>query len=329
MSKVATIELVSSIEKHPNADTLDIAKILGWQVVCKAGSFSAGDKVIYINIDSVLEDRPEYEFLRQKNFRVRPIKLRGEYSQGILFPLSIGGDIANSLPIGNDVSELVGAKHFEKPLPVVLSGKANGPLPSFIVKTDEDNLRNVPEALEELHGEEIYATMKMDGTSATYYVKDGKFGFCSRNIDLDTEDETSVFYKIEKKHNIKYKMLLVNRGDWYIQGEIYGPGIQKNPMGMKEVCFSMFNGYSEGAFWSLDQLALFSEINFIPMVKMAKLEGENASLLYLISLARMLKYENNTPAEGIVIRPVSPKFSKALNKGWSVKVLNENYKESE
>ena len=331
MSKVATIELVSSIEKHPNADTLEIATVLGWKVICKAGTYQAGEKVIYINIDSVLEDRPEYEFLRQKNFRIKPIKLRGEFSQGICFPLTIlkGGEIAIPLPIGTDVSELVGAKHFEKPLPMILSGKAKGFLPSFIFKTDEDNLRNAPEALEELSEKEIYMSLKMDGTSATYYVKDGKFGFCSRNIDLDTEDETSVFYRIEKKHNIKYKMLLVNKGDWYIQGEIYGPGIQKNPMGEKEICFSMFNGYSGGEAWSLDQLILFSEIHFIPMVEIITELKEMVSLKVLIGLANNARYKNNSPAEGIVIRPVSPQFSNILKRGWSAKVLNENYKESE
>ena len=48
---VASIQEIISIEKHPNADTLQLAKLLGWTVVVKIGEFSAGQKVVYIEVD--------------------------------------------------------------------------------------------------------------------------------------------------------------------------------------------------------------------------------------------------------------------------------------
>jgi RNA ligase (TIGR02306 family) len=87
--KIATIERITEINKHPNADALELVKINGWQVCVKKNEFKVNDICIYITVDSVLEDCPQYEFLRSKHFRIKTIKLRGEISSGIIFPLSI------------------------------------------------------------------------------------------------------------------------------------------------------------------------------------------------------------------------------------------------
>lgn len=45
------------------------------------------------------------------------------------------------------------------------------------------------------------------------------------------------------------------------------------------------------------------------------------------NIANNLKYPNNSPAEGIVIRSTIPFYSVYLEKEWSVKIINQNYKE--
>jgi RNA ligase (TIGR02306 family) len=325
MSKVATVELIKNLRKHPNADALEIGNVLGWQVVCKAGSYKEGDKVIYVNIDSVLEERPEYEFLRAKNFRVKPIKLRGEPSQGLVLPCS------QNLKVGTDVSEMVGAKHYEKPVPMQLSGQVMGAFPNFLIKTDEENLRNYTEALEEVKNESLYATIKLDGTSATYFVKDGEFGICSRNLRLKLEDENSIYAKMAIKYDIKNVLLkhADKHGDVCIQGEIYGPGIQGNPMGAKENCFSLFNGYkiADKKYWGWSDIKHFCEKNSIPHVDLVSTYTHCPSLEKLIGFANKTMYINKKPAEGIVIRPLSPMHSNVMKKNWSVKIINENYED--
>lgn len=325
MSKVATVEIIKNLRKHPNADALEIGNVLGWQVVCKAGTYQEGQKVIYVNIDSVLEERPEYEFLRSKNFRIKPIKLRGEPSQGLCLPC------LHDFEVGSDVSEMVGAKHYEKPVPIQLSGMVMGEFPNFLIKTDEDNLRNYSEALEEVKREILYTTIKLDGTSATYFVKDGEFGFCSRNLRLKVEDENSIYAKMAIKYDIKNKMLrhAEQYGDFCIQGEIYGPGIQNNPMGAKETSFSMFNGYKIAGktHWGYSDLKKFSESYDIRKVDFVLTHTKCPSLEDLIALANKMVYLNGKPAEGIVVRPWDPFFSSVLKKNWSVKIINENYQE--
>ena len=86
---LATIQRVRNVRHHPNADALDLVQVLGWQVVTKRDEYKSEDLCVYVVIDTVLPEKPEFEFLRNKHFRIKPIRLRGEESAGICFPLSI------------------------------------------------------------------------------------------------------------------------------------------------------------------------------------------------------------------------------------------------
>src|SRR5438270_11711511 len=105
MRKLASIQTVNAAEPIPNADAIEKIRVLGWWVVVKKGEFRPGDRVVYCEIDSLLPERPEFEFLRASSFkpaqsddtgmvlqaagfRIKTVKLRGQVSQGICFPLS-------------------------------------------------------------------------------------------------------------------------------------------------------------------------------------------------------------------------------------------------
>ena len=87
--KLATIERISAINPIPDADAIERATIRGWNVVVKKGEHKVGELVIYCEIDSIMPERPEFEFLRPRGFRIRTISLRKQISQGIIFPLNI------------------------------------------------------------------------------------------------------------------------------------------------------------------------------------------------------------------------------------------------
>ena len=87
---LAHVEKIVDIQPIEGADNIDVATILGWKgVIAKKDDFNGGDKVVYIEIDSKVPERPEFEFLRDRKFSVRTIRLRGQYSQGLIMPLSI------------------------------------------------------------------------------------------------------------------------------------------------------------------------------------------------------------------------------------------------
>jgi hypothetical protein len=74
--KLAHIERIEWIKPIENADSIELVGILGWQVVvAKKDNFKVGDVAVYVEIDSIVPDKPEFEFLRDRKFRVRTIKL--------------------------------------------------------------------------------------------------------------------------------------------------------------------------------------------------------------------------------------------------------------
>jgi RNA ligase (TIGR02306 family) len=56
--KLASLEIIKEIKTHPNADSLELAQVLGWQAVVKKGEFQAGDKVVFVVIDTSFPTNP-------------------------------------------------------------------------------------------------------------------------------------------------------------------------------------------------------------------------------------------------------------------------------
>lgn len=335
MNDLATIQKIKNIRPHTNSDNLELADVLGWQVVVKKNEFKVGDLCVYIVTDTVLPDNPTFEFLRNKNFRIKPIRLRGQASNGICFPLSILDDsalegVAGAWYEGTDVTDLLGVTHYEKPVPTQLAGKMEGYLPGFLIMTDELNLRTYPDALKELVGKPYYISRKDDGSSGTFFIKDGVFGVCSRRIHLK-EDPNNGFWKMAIKYNVEKSLREVFPDqDIAVQGEVVGPDIQDNHLGLKEMEFHVFSLFDikTRSYLDYQTLKLFCDKSHTPMVDVIEIGMDfQRDLNSLIELANDLKYWNGSPAEGIVIRPLVPFHSEVLNKPWSGKVINENYKE--
>jgi RNA ligase (TIGR02306 family) len=332
--KVATLERILEIKPHPNAELLELAKINGWQVCVKKGEFKVNDLCVYITVDSVLEDCPQYEFLRNKHFRIRTIKLRGSLSQGIAFPTSLlksfGHDIIplNDPVEGTDVADFVKAKHYEKPIPAQLAGQIKGHRPSWIRKTDEDNIKSNPGVIAELHDKPYVITVKVDGSSGTFYLKDGNFGVCSRNLELKY-DENNSFWKVAIKYDIENKLKFYFKDkDIALQGEVYGPGIQDNLLGVNEVCFAAFNLFdiNKREYLGHFDLVNFTNIMKIPMVTVLEIGNNfNYTLDQLQEKSNALRYPNDNLAEGIVIRPVTEMYSNILAGRLSGKVVSESF----
>jgi RNA ligase (TIGR02306 family) len=198
--KLATIERISAINPIPDAEKIERATVRGWNVVVEKGLYKPNDLIIYCEIDSLMPEKEEFEFLRPRGFRIRTIKLRGQVSQGIIFPLEILKNAGTNFePIyaeeGLDVTEALEIIKYEPPIPAELSGQVKGGFPSHSIKTDEERIQNLIDHYEDYKKEEWIATEKVDGTSMTAFIYNGMFGISSRNLELK-ENETNSFWKL-------------------------------------------------------------------------------------------------------------------------------------
>jgi len=141
--KDATIEIIGEVRTHPDADRLDLVKIMGYQCVTQRGLYQGGEKIVYIKPDALLPvELWTEEYRKYSPKRIKAVRLRGEWSEGCIVPFSIlpnGNDLI-SLEEGTDVSELIGVTHWEAPTPNDIQAK--GSLPYSIPKTDEDRFES-------------------------------------------------------------------------------------------------------------------------------------------------------------------------------------------
>ena len=287
--KLASIQRIGNILPIEGADAIEIVTVNSWKVVSKKGEFNEGDLCVYFEIDSFLPVREEFEFLRKSSykkmgdvegFRLKTIKLRGQVSQGLCLPLNIlegpdefvigvskqpWGDQLQIGPYddafvieeGADVTEYLGVLKYEPPVPAELAGKVKGLFPGFIRKTDEERIQNMTKEYDSMLDKHYYVTEKLDGSSATYYFKDGVFGVCSRNLEL-LETEGNTFWKVARELLIEEKLRNIG-GNYSIQGELIGEGVQGNPYKIKGQTVLIFNIFNidKQEYLSLDDMVHF------------------------------------------------------------------------
>jgi RNA ligase (TIGR02306 family) len=177
----------------------------------------------------------------QEGFRLKTIRLRGQVSQGLILPMSVFGDFGWTAYEGLDVTERLAIVKYEPPIPAELAGKVRGNFPGFLHKTDEERVQNLTKDYAKWveEGLDFYVTEKLDGSSATFYLRDDLFGVCSRNLDLE-ETEGNTFWKVARELKLEEK-LRENGRNLAIQGELIGEGIQGNPYKIKGHTVKFFN----------------------------------------------------------------------------------------
>lgn len=311
MRKLASIQKIKALEPIEGADTIEKATILGWQLVVKKGDYQVGDLCIYVEIDSILPEKCEYEFLRNKQFRIKTIRLRGQISQGICFPLNLLPSDFEIIEDTNCTDILDIIKH-EVPIPAHLAGLMKGPFPSFIPKTDETRVQVLQTMLDKYVGTKCYITEKLDGSSATFYLKNGEFGACSRNLEL-VKDGKNTFWKVAEELKLEEKLKSLG-GNFALQGELVGEGIQGNKLKIKGQTVFFFNIFDidKHQFLSFENLRQTLEELDLPFVPVLSEDYLLTNDIQRIMARANIKTTLNPIAwaEGIVIRPLEETLDK-------------------
>lgn len=353
MRHLASVRKISEIKPIEGADAIVMVRVDGWECVAKKEEFKVGDLCVYFEIDSFLPLRPQYEHIRSRAYkkmgekeglRIKTIKLRGQISQGLALPVGMfiddfvnsaydeGQDLSEFFYLGNDLTEFLNVEKYEKPIPPQLAGQAQGHFPSFIKKTDQERCQNIPHLIFGSHRDERYeVTLKCDGSSFTGYKYQDRVGVCSRNLELKINDEN--------KGNSFVRMFIDSRlgevlagfdRNIAVQGEIMGPGIQKNREQMKSTKLFVFDIYDidrPGYLASHDRLHLLAAlraagvkdvVSHVPIIHASVTLAE----LGITNLQELLAFAdrpsiNHEIAEGVVF--------KSLDSDFSFKVISNRY----
>lgn len=268
--------VVLDISPHSNAERLEVATVYGFQVIVQKGKYTAGDKVVYVPIDSLLPQWLEDELfpanvkIKLHHHRVRQIRIRGLASQGMLIdPVDVSKKVnPNYLSLEQDLSAILGVTKYEPPQPGFAHTQGKGrnrnkkhEHPLFHKYNGLDNIKWFPTLFKE--GEEVIIQEKLHGTNArasvlpfmanTFMKKLKKLFrlapavekcYGSNNVDISAATEYKGFYgediygKCFHSMNVFEKIKL---GE-IIYGEIIGPSIQKNyTYGLSEHRFVVFD----------------------------------------------------------------------------------------
>lgn len=267
--KFATIRQISEIRAIPNAERVELACVDGWRAVIPKNTFTVNEQVLFIETDAALlcVNDQRFNFLRKsclkqwkgngvlfgECLRVRTIKLAGQISQGLVLKLADFPEAACS----DDIDAALCIKHFDE-LAEEMSAKtgkikqadAAGSFPSFVPKTDEERIQNIPEILT-THSDSLFeVTLKLDGSSMSVGYSpsnypDDPFFVCSRNLRLKRGDNT--FHKVAAYYDIESKLKQycdVSGEELCLQGELIGPGINGNRGKQGEHSFNVFRVWS-------------------------------------------------------------------------------------
>ena len=334
MRKMAVIRKIDAIDPINGADVIECATIGGWKVVVKKGEYTVGDLAVYCEIDSWMptelaaflsKGKEPREFEGIKGERLRTVKLRGQLSQGLLLWRQLALDKVGEIYEGMDVSDLLGIVKWEMPMNAQLAGMAKGNFPSLIPKTDQERVQNlVHEVISASEaGMKFEVTEKLEGSSMTCYLIDGVFCVCSRNLDLkETVDNT--FWQVARRDDIEGKMWASPPGgDFAIQGELIGPGIQGNIYKLSKPEFWVFDVYiiSGGYYLSPSNRREFIKVMgllHVPvMVEDYELSGAGGieGLLSFAEAKSVIQLQ--IEREGIVF--------KEINGGMTFKVISNKY----
>lgn len=339
MRKLVTVRTVDFVRPIPGADAIECAVVEGWSVVIKKGEFAVGDRCVFFEIDAFLPlDDPRFAFLEkaaitwneQRGVRLRTMKLRGQISQGLILPLSQFPEI-DALALADpdlrhrDWAELLGIGKWEPVIPACLSGEVEGPFPSFISKTDQERIQNLPEVLAANDGLAFEVTVKLDGSSMTAFHNAGAVGVCGRNWQL-RETPGNSLWRVAREDRLLEVLATLGR-NLALQGEIIGEGIQGNPEKLRGQQFHVFDVFDidRGAYCGMDERnavidalrVLGATVRSVPLLEVAALDRFDGSMAGVLAYAEGPSLNPGTSREGVVF--------KRLDGGLSFKAISNTY----
>lgn len=114
--ELAYVVKIDAIEPIVGSDNCEAAVVGGWRVMTRKGTFKAGDKAVYFEIDSKTPETETFAFLAPKHYKVKTQKYTfgGKglmISQGLLMSFEDFGWSIDAYEVGDFLTEILGVKY--------------------------------------------------------------------------------------------------------------------------------------------------------------------------------------------------------------------------
>jgi RNA ligase (TIGR02306 family) len=340
-SVIADVVEIESVQPHPNADRLFLARMKGWQAVIRkledgSPEFAAGERVVFIPPDSTLpremaerigvvsylSERTNVEGARE--LVVRRVRLRGEPSFGLV----VRPDDP-SWPVGTDVRAHYGIGKFRPPVRFS-AGDAEPNHPLFQRYTDIENLRNFPDVL--VPGEEVVVSEKIHGTNARIGWVEGELLAGSHGLQRkrpQPEEMASNTYwfpaTLEPVQNLLDELRQQGHTVAILFGEIYGSRVQSLHYGRRDgLGFAAFDILVGEHYLDYDDFLALCGRHGVATAPI--LDRVPFSLERIAELSRgKTTLPDDHIREGVVVRPVKERFDQRVGGRVILKYLSDDY----
>lgn len=295
MRELAKIARIQKIEPIKDKDRIELATIENYPVIVEKGKYKVNNLVVYVFYDTVLPQRPEFEFLRARcwskmyqGFRIRNMSMAGHYSSGIIFDLDIlpkgfkiveGKEVSKVLDIVRyDPDEMLERQqtknmkfNFLRTNPIVIflsrfrwfrrlffkKKTRVTKYPKTVKKSDEENIEKLFNHLkQQCNHHKFYLTEKMEGQSATYMLYGRRRKFLVFSRNTARNPKGDGNWEnVARQYDIE-KILKSYKTNYAIQGEICKAGVQGNIYGFNEPRFFVYKVTNTDTGKALDYLAL-------------------------------------------------------------------------
>jgi RNA ligase (TIGR02306 family) len=351
---------IEKVEKHPDADVLDIVTVLGdYPVIVKRDDYKVNDLAAYIPIDSIVPDAQEYYFLCPKAYEkyedeagqiqqrqvgpkyqvgevpekyriIKAKKIRGYYSQGMLVSCPIP-----ACKVGDSVIELLNLKKWEEQeednIPNAKKARganmASPPKGWSIPYYDVEGLRKYVSCL--ASDEEIVLTEKVHGSNAAFCHDGEQLWVKSRNF-YKKMDEDDPWWDIAIRYDLINKLAKLPNMVFF--GELYG-SVKGFRYDCEIVAGAMHTKIRFFDVWDVKQMRYLDYDPFVVVVREAGLDlmpelfrgaWQGKDLMYPYAEGKTALGGKHV-REGFVLRTVKERFEPRLNSRMQVKLVGEGY----
>lgn len=249
---------IDAKENHPNADRLTLYKIGGYTCISNkledgSDRYNVGDLVVYIPENALLPDwllkrmgfwnsEKDCGTLSGKNGnRVKPLKLRGIFSEGLIYPgatikeydegfsedvvvahgydkdtkfiFAEGGSYTRYVPLveGCDMKDFLDITKYEPPIPATMGGEIFNGGTEIVVPYDVEPIQKYMDAF--IDGEIFEATEKIHGTQTRFIFAKGD----SNNEAFGENKDIYIASKGQGDKGLFFKNNASNETSYYVR----------------------------------------------------------------------------------------------------------------